>query len=215
MNRASLQRLREAPASTKARILEAAEEVFAIRGFEGASTREIATRAAVNISSLHYHWESKETLYFAVFENIYDRLLEITRSTVLPAAQREGGREIHEGSIGRLFDFFLENPNIPRLLLRRILENEEFGREIEHDVLAPAWKLFASWIQDYSGKKIKDIDAQILMLTVNSTLLLFALDSRQYGDILGGSVRNPEIGKRVRSQLIRLSALLVASHPKA
>lgn len=215
MAKASLQRIREAPASTKARILEAAEEIFATSGFEGASTREIAARAGVNISSLHYHWESKETLYFAVFQNIYDRLLEITRTTVLPAARREGGLAVHEGSIGRLFDYFLANPNVPRLLFRRILENEEFGGEIERDILAPAWQLFATWVQDYSGKKIKDIDAQILMLTVNSTLLLFALDSRQYAHILGGSVRNPEIGKRVRSHLIRLSALLVASHPKA
>jgi AcrR family transcriptional regulator len=57
-----LELAREAPASTKARILAAAEAIFAARGFEGASTREIAARAGVNISSLHYHWNSKETL---------------------------------------------------------------------------------------------------------------------------------------------------------
>ena len=70
MSRSALNKAREAPSSTKARILGAAEEVFAAKGFEGASTREIAAAAGVNISSLHYHWESKETLYFAVFENI-------------------------------------------------------------------------------------------------------------------------------------------------
>ena len=73
----ALEKAREAPGSTKARILAAAEEAFAARGFEGASTREIAARAGVNISSLHYHWESKETLYFAVFENIYLSLIHI------------------------------------------------------------------------------------------------------------------------------------------
>ena len=74
--RSVLGKAREAPASTKARILAAAEAVFAAKGFDGASTREIAAAAGVNISSLHYHWESKETLYFAVFEN---------RSTSIPA----------------------------------------------------------------------------------------------------------------------------------
>ena len=64
MTKTALDKAREAPGSTKARILTAAEEVFAARGFQGASTREIAARAGVNISSLHYHWESKETLYF-------------------------------------------------------------------------------------------------------------------------------------------------------
>ena len=68
--RSALQKAREAPSSTKARILAAAEQVFAEEGFAGASTRAIAAKARVNISSLHYHWESKETLYFAVFQNI-------------------------------------------------------------------------------------------------------------------------------------------------
>jgi AcrR family transcriptional regulator len=209
MAKASLQKIREAPASTKARILEAAEEVFATHGFEGASTREIASRAGVNISSLHYHWESKETLYFAVFQNIYDRLIEISQQSVVPKLRGEAAPPTTEDSVGRLFDFFLANPNVPRLLLRRILENEEFGEEIERDILVPAWKTFAGWVQEYSGKKIKDIDAQILMLTAHSTLLLFTLDSRQYGHILGGSMHDPEIGKRVRSHLIRLVSLLV------
>jgi AcrR family transcriptional regulator len=215
MAKVSLQKVREGPASTKARILEAAEEVFAVRGFEGASTREIAAKAGVNISSLHYHWESKETLYFAVFQNIYDRLVEISRSSLSPAPAASNGQQVHENTVGRLFDFFIENPNVPRLLLRRILENEAFGEEIERDILGPAWKTFAGWVHEYSGKRIKDIEAQLLMLTVHSTLLLFTLDSRQYGHILGGSMHDAEIGRRARGHLIRLSAMLVASHPKA
>ena len=85
MAKSALDKAREAPGSTKARILAAAEEVFAARGFEGASTREIAARAGVNISSLHYHWESKETLYFTVFR---DDLRPHRR----PAAQRPSAR---------------------------------------------------------------------------------------------------------------------------
>lgn len=214
MAKSSLQKIREAPASTKARILEAAEEVFATRGFEGASTREIAARAGVNISSLHYHWESKETLYFAVFQNIYDRLVEISSRAVVPKL-RGDDRPPREDSVSPLFDFFLENPNVPRLLLRRILENEEFGEEIERDILGPAWKTFSGWVQEYTGKKIKDVDAQILMLTVHSTLLLFTLDSRQYGHILGGSMKDPDLAKRVRDHLMRLTSLLVAAQPRS
>lgn len=65
--RTALEKVREAPRSTKARILATAERVFAAKGFAGASTREIASQAGVNISSLPYHWESKETLYRGVF----------------------------------------------------------------------------------------------------------------------------------------------------
>ena len=55
---------------TKERILQAAAEVFAERGFEGASTREIAAKAQVNISSLHYHWASKDALYIAIVARV-------------------------------------------------------------------------------------------------------------------------------------------------
>ena len=172
----ALRKVRDVPASTKARILEAAEEVFATKGFEGASTREIAAKAGVNISSLHYHWESKETLYYAVFQNIYNQLIEISRDSVLPATARgDSPRAVHEASVGRVFDYFAANPNIPRLLLRRILENEEFGEAIERDILMPSWKEFGGWVKEYSGKRIRDIEAQILILTLHSTLLLFTL----------------------------------------
>src|SRR5437667_11862097 len=122
--RSALQKAREAPSSTKARILAAAEEIFAVKGFAGASTREIAALARVNISSLHYHWESKETLYFAVFQNIYDRVLDLVRRAI-PAQLDDATvrRGVIEQAMGGLFDFFADHPNVPKLLVRRLLAN--------------------------------------------------------------------------------------------
>src|SRR5258706_1983258 len=99
--RSALEKAREAPASTKARILAAAEEVFAAKGFAGASTREIAAQARVNISSLHYHWESKETLYLAVFQNIYDRILDVIRAAIPARIENAtAGRSVIEQTMG-------------------------------------------------------------------------------------------------------------------
>jgi AcrR family transcriptional regulator len=101
LRKTALEKAREAPGSTKARILAAAEEVFASRGFQGASTREIAARAGVNISSLHYHWESKETLYFAVFRNIFDRIVDLLKNTLAPHIARAGSpRHIIDRTMG-------------------------------------------------------------------------------------------------------------------
>src|SRR5262245_63722378 len=88
-----LELAREAPGSTKARILATAEEIFATRGFDGAGTREIASRAGVNISSLHYHWASKEALYVAVFQDIFDRLVTLLGDTLARLAE-ERQREV-------------------------------------------------------------------------------------------------------------------------
>src|SRR5215831_8910778 len=110
--KSALDKAREAPGSTKARILVAAEEVFAAKGFQGASTREIAARAGVNISSLHYHWASKETLYFAVFRNIYDQIVALLRDSLAPLVARPGNPRVTvERTMGALFDFFADNPN--------------------------------------------------------------------------------------------------------
>jgi AcrR family transcriptional regulator len=204
MPRSALEKAREAPLSTKARILAAAEAVFATKGFAGASTREIAAGAGVNISSLHYHWESKETLYFAVFQNIYDRILELVR-TALPdgASGRPNAASVIDEAMGRLFDFFADHPNVPKLMVRRLLESGETTLEIERNIAVPAWRLFSSWTLQ-SGQKLKESDAQLFMLTVHSVLLLLLLDSQQFVSVLGGSARSAALRPRVRSYIIQL-----------
>ena len=52
----------ETQLDTKRKIIEAASYLFGEKGFEGTSTREIGRRAGVNISSLNYHFKSKQNL---------------------------------------------------------------------------------------------------------------------------------------------------------
>ena len=54
------------PEETRRDILEAAERSFASAGFAGATTRQVASAAGVNVATLHYHFGSKEGLYRAV-----------------------------------------------------------------------------------------------------------------------------------------------------
>ena len=51
---------------TQARILDAAESVFMVHGFDGASLRQITGEAGVNLAAGHYHFGSKEELFKAV-----------------------------------------------------------------------------------------------------------------------------------------------------
>ncbi|HYD50472.1 MAG TPA: TetR/AcrR family transcriptional regulator [Terriglobales bacterium] len=205
--RTALERAREAPQSTKARILATAEEVFALRGFAGASTREIAAKAGVNISSLHYHWASKETLYLAVFQDIYERIVAAVRE-VVPAAQATAdSRAAVEAAMATLFDFFADRPSMAKLLVRRLLEDEEGPADIEREVLVPAWQQFAEWLR--GGAPAAAIDAPLFMLTIHNVLMLFLLDSRHYASLLGGSVHQPEVRARVRRYIIDLVPLLL------
>jgi len=67
---------------TQAQILTAALAVFAERGFEGASTHEIAERAGVNQPLILYHFRSKELLWLAAAESILDQFLDGWRQRV-------------------------------------------------------------------------------------------------------------------------------------
>ena len=62
------------PTETETRLLDAAEAVFAERGFRGASTAEIARRAGLNKTLIHYYFRSKEGLHRALMERISRQL---------------------------------------------------------------------------------------------------------------------------------------------
>jgi AcrR family transcriptional regulator len=65
---------RDRGAETRARLIEAALDVFGRLGFEGATTRLIAKEAGANLAAIVYHFGSKEALYRAVAEHIVARI---------------------------------------------------------------------------------------------------------------------------------------------
>lgn len=58
------------PENSKEKILDAAVTIFAQNGFEGARTRDIAELAKINVSTLHYHFTSKDNIYGSVIQRI-------------------------------------------------------------------------------------------------------------------------------------------------
>lgn len=57
---------------TKERILDAAEGLFASRGFSETSLRNVIQEAGVNLAAVHYHFGSREGLIQAVFARRFD-----------------------------------------------------------------------------------------------------------------------------------------------
>ncbi|MGO9804194.1 MAG: TetR family transcriptional regulator [Steroidobacteraceae bacterium] len=79
--------------SGKERILDAAERLFAQRGFYGVSLRDITQAAGVDVALVSYHFGGKRELFTAVFERraeVLNRerleLLEAVRQRSLPTA---------------------------------------------------------------------------------------------------------------------------------
>lgn len=68
--------------NTKDRLLSAAEELFAERGFDGVSVRDITGKAGVNLGSLTYHFGTKERLFAEVLTRRSEPLVQIGRGIV-------------------------------------------------------------------------------------------------------------------------------------
>lgn len=105
------------PEASKKAILDAAEELFAEKGFEAASIQEISSRAGVSRGTPGYFFGSKEKLYQAVLE----RALKIP--TDLVARVRERGvqpgvraRDVMGEAISGYIDWLANHPQLIRII---------------------------------------------------------------------------------------------------
>ena len=132
MRDAVLEKAAENPAGTAARILDAAEEVFAADGYEAASTREMARRAGVPFGAVHYHWGSKKELWEAVVRRLGDRTRETVLQNLVP------GRTLG-ATLDNMVDAFLElliaNPNTARIGYRMVLEPAGLATPTVHGLI--------------------------------------------------------------------------------
>jgi AcrR family transcriptional regulator len=75
---------------TRERILDAAEKLFAARGYEGTSTRAIVTASGDTIGSVNYHFGSKEKLFREVIRRRFDAVADARRSRYCKAEAKAG-----------------------------------------------------------------------------------------------------------------------------
>jgi AcrR family transcriptional regulator len=76
--------------NTRARLLEGALEVFAERGFHGASVEDICERAGFTRGAFYSNFASKDELVLALFQATTDRLLEQIEALLPELANQPG-----------------------------------------------------------------------------------------------------------------------------
>ena len=104
----------ERDSDTRTAIMKAARTVFARRGFEGASTREVAEVAGVNNAMIYYHFRDKSTLYRAVLARSFDEFDRIWEHPIFSseASSRKKIRTYIEGFIS----FQHDNEELRRIM---------------------------------------------------------------------------------------------------
>ena len=96
-----------AASTTRERLLDAAERLFAEHGFDATSTRAITSGAGTNLASVNYHFGSKEALLSAVLAR---RLSPINEERLAILTDLENSQEDVQGDLGSILRAFILPP---------------------------------------------------------------------------------------------------------
>jgi AcrR family transcriptional regulator len=123
----SVKNTRQHSEKTEARILEAAERVFAEKGLKGSRINEIAELADVTPSLIYYHYQGKENLYRTVIESFYvgveRRLIPIIMAEIPP-------QEKLKQLIAQSIEILAERDHVARILLRESIDKGKYVNEV-------------------------------------------------------------------------------------
>lgn len=121
---------------SRRRIIEQAAHLFAVHGFAGTTTRQIARATGLNLATIHYHVGTKAELFQAVLEELYREETELLESRL--AAVDENAIADRERLVAAfvdlgdaLIELMAKRPERPRLYLRRWTDDDDEHRPAE------------------------------------------------------------------------------------
>mgnify|MGYP006291187757 FL=1 len=107
---------------TEKKILSAAEDVFVHKGLSGARMQEIADKAGINKSLLHYYYRSKQKLFGHVFKVAFKKIIPQIEGIInadLPLFTKI------ELFVHRYLDVVFKHPFIPVFVLNELNKNPD------------------------------------------------------------------------------------------
>ena len=155
---------------TKKKIIEAAAELFAEKGYHKTNALEIAAKAGVATGSFYAYFNNKKEVLIEIIRNFYT----VTSEKVLNAYSvrirenatddyREGKKLVHS-MIRALYDAHTVHPSLHRELLAMILldsEIEQISREEDRKIVAAMILLFKEY-RKYV--RVRDTEAAAILL---------------------------------------------------
>ena len=117
------------PDRTRDAILDAAETLFAERGYEGASLQEIGRAAGLSRGTPAYFFGSKDGLYRAVLERVFAAELDLVLGAAERAQAADGPAAALVAAVESFLDFIAARPSFVRLLDREALAGGRALRE--------------------------------------------------------------------------------------
>jgi TetR/AcrR family transcriptional regulator len=200
--------------TSRDKILDAAEALFAKRGYAAVGLSEVAEVVGLGKSSLFHHFRNKPQLYAAVTARILTRIEEhLVRSLA------KGGNPLVrlERWADELVDVLAANPTWARMLLRSLFEDDDLPGDTPEEL--EGWRaidaMFASvgalLREGMSAGLFRAASVQHLLLTLVG-ITVFPFASGEFGaEVLGRDMFDPaEVRRRKREvrELLRFGLVV-------
>ena len=160
---------------TRLQLLEAAAEVFAQRGFDAATVREICDKAGANIASVNYHFRDKETLYAEVLKYALHRAnakYPAGLGLKPDATVQQRLRSFIRSFLLRIFE---EGPHAwhGKLMLREMVKpTAALDTLVEAEIQPMASKL-QSLVREILGNKASAAEVRLSAMSIVSQILFY------------------------------------------
>jgi TetR/AcrR family transcriptional regulator len=182
-------------------LLRAAEQVFARRGFAGATVADIAAQAGVPKANLHYYYPTKHDLYRAVLDNIIALWLGETDSIQAQADPRTA----LEHYIRAKMRFSREYPEASRVFANEILHGApEIGSFLASDLRAlvrAKARVMRGWV---AAGGMADLDPVHLFFAIWATTQTYADFAAQISAVSGVESLSDRQYARATESVVRL-----------
>jgi len=156
---------------TPERILHAAYELFAARGFDGATTQEICSLAQANIAAVNYHYGSKENLYRAVWEYGDAQARERWEQSIPSDSSPE--QRLRQFIELRVLAVVREDENgwYARLIHREMANPSPLAEELHERFLHPKRRWFQALVREIVGENVSERETRLAGFCIHSPLI--------------------------------------------
>ena len=187
--------------ATKNRVLNAAEKVFAARGFDGATIRDIATEAGEPVGTIHHHGGGKEALFHQTIARRAEALSQARLSALSQIRARDDLtlETVWSAFIRPFFDLTHEDPrwrNYARLVA--FVSVDDRWRDISAQFFDPTAEVFMQELLAILPSASRPHLAEGFVFSVSAMLALLTSQDR-IGTLSGGqSQQDTQIDHLVR-----------------
>jgi len=162
-------------------IIEIAGDLFASRGYEGTTTRELAERVGINEALLFRHFATKDDLYWAVLQHMIDK-----RGTKDRLSEHvRAGMTDRETFVAVAKDLLNRNVQLTRLLFYSVLEKHELSDRFFSTHVIAYHEILADYIREgIKTGRFRDMDP---VLAARAFIGMFSYHY-QIHELFGGKV---------------------------